>query len=106
MFHVLVNPVAHFAVGDGLFDHLQHLLMRDSGGFEPATIKTFSEIRLVVRMQSARVVQADFVHVTRQVRPAIHRFTRTAGINDFAHGQMIGGMSLGVNPAGEIREMT
>jgi hypothetical protein len=31
-------------------------------------------------------VQADFVKVTRQVAPAVHRFARAARVNDVAHG--------------------
>jgi hypothetical protein len=31
-------------------------------------------------------VQADFVNVTRQVTPAVHRFARAARVNDAAHG--------------------
>src|SRR5580692_6877068 len=34
-------------------------------------------------------MQPDFINVTRQVTPAIHRFARAARINDFAHAGII-----------------
>jgi hypothetical protein len=36
-------------------------------------------------MQFSGEMQADFVNVTRQIIPAVHRFARAARVNDFAH---------------------
>ena len=54
--------------GDTLIVHLRmtgHLFVRDASGFEPAAIEAFAEVRLVIGMQFAREMQADFVNVTR-----------------------------------------
>jgi hypothetical protein len=50
-------------------------------------------------MQFAREMQANLVHVPRQMRPAVHCFARTSGINDVTHARMIGSGFPGVNPA-------
>jgi pyruvate/2-oxoglutarate dehydrogenase complex dihydrolipoamide dehydrogenase (E3) component len=63
--------------------------MRDGGGFEPHAIKTFAEIFLIIGVQFAREVQADFVKVSRQVVPTVHCFARAARINDIAHAVII-----------------
>jgi hypothetical protein len=36
-------------------------------------------------MEFTSQVQADFINVSRQKTPAVHRFARAARINDFAH---------------------
>jgi len=63
--------------------------MRDTRIFQPQGIETFAQVFLVVGMQFARQVQADFVNITRQVAPAGHRFPGTAGINQIAHDRII-----------------
>jgi hypothetical protein len=37
-------------------------------------------------MQLSRQVETNFVNVTGQVGPAVHRFARASGVNDLAHG--------------------
>ena len=86
LFHVLPHPIANLAVGDGFFHHFDHLFVRDAGVFEPHAVKALAEIFLVIGVQFAGKVQADFVKVTRQVAPAVHRFARAARVNDVAHG--------------------
>jgi hypothetical protein len=39
-------------------------------------------------VEFAGEMQADFVNVTRQVMPAVHRFARAARVNDFTHVPM------------------
>ena len=48
-------------------------------------VEALAEILRVIGMEPAGEMQADFVNVTRQVAPAVHRFARAARINDFAH---------------------
>jgi pyruvate/2-oxoglutarate dehydrogenase complex dihydrolipoamide dehydrogenase (E3) component len=62
--------------------------MPDTDVFEPHGIETFAKIFLIIGVQFACEVQADFVNVTRQIRPAVHRFARAARINDIAHDSL------------------
>src|SRR3954471_7598166 len=80
--------------------------MREAGGLEPHGIKTLSEIGVIIRMQLAREMQPNLVHITRQVHPAIHDFARTARVNDFAHARIIELVPRPVNCQRRISELT
>ena len=41
------------------------------------------------RMEFPGKVQANLVDITREMRPAIHGFTRTPGINGFTHARIM-----------------
>jgi hypothetical protein len=85
LLNVFQHPIADFAVGDGVLDHVDELLRINTGGFEPAAIKAFAEVGLIIGVQLAGEMKADFVNETGQVHPAAHGFARTTGINDVAH---------------------
>jgi len=87
---VLPHPVADLAVGQGFFHDGDELFMRHAGGLEPEAVKGFAEVFLVIGMQLAGEVQADLVHIARQVMPAVHGFARAAGIDGVAHNIMRG----------------
>jgi len=63
--------------------------MGDPGGLEPHAVKPFAEIFLVVSMQFAGKVQADFVDVPGQIAPAVHDLAWTARIDNLAHDRYI-----------------
>ncbi len=94
----MADPITHFAVADGIGDHGNHLIVGYTGGQEPGTVEAFAKVVLVVGVQFARPLQANFVHVAWQMRPAVHRLAGTAGINDSAHaeddGQAGGAVSI------------
>ena len=89
-FDVLPHPITDLAIRDGLFHDLHKLFMRHAGGLEPESVKRFSQIFLIIHMQFAGEVQADFINVAGQVMPAVHGFARASGINKFTHAGIIG----------------
>jgi pyruvate/2-oxoglutarate dehydrogenase complex dihydrolipoamide dehydrogenase (E3) component len=88
-FYVLAHPVANLTVVYGLFHDVNHLFVGNAGTFEPHAVEAFAEILLIIGMQFARQVQADFVNITWQVHPAIHGFARAARVNSVAHATII-----------------
>ena len=84
--HVLADPVTDLAVGDGLADGFDEILMLHTGGFEPHAIKTLAEILGVIGMQFAGEMEPDLVQIAGQKMPAVHGFAGAAGIDEFTHG--------------------
>ena len=52
-FHILANPVADLAVGEGIFYDFDELFVRDAGGLEPEAVEGFAEIFLIVAVEFA-----------------------------------------------------
>lgn len=99
-FYMGADPIANLSVNERIFYYFNHLLVSHPGSLEPHRVKTFPEIRVVIRMQFAGQMQADFIHVTRQVHPAIHDFARTARVNNIAHRRIIQRLADAVNRSG------
>jgi hypothetical protein len=88
-FDVIAHPIADLAIGCGIFYDINHLFVGDARILKPERIETFSKIFGVIGMQFSCQVKADLINVTGQVRPAIHRFARTARVNNLTHAKII-----------------
>jgi len=89
-FDVLTDPIADFTVGGGVFHDFNHLVVREAGGLEPHAVETFAEIVRVIGVEFAGEVKTDFIYVTGQIHPAVHRLAGTAGAYSFFHEDMVG----------------
>ena len=90
LFDVLTDPIADFAVGDGVFHDFNHFVVGEAGGLEPHAIETFAEIFRVIGVELAGEVKTDFINVTGQIHPAVHRLAGAAGAYSFFHEDMVG----------------
>ena len=84
------EPITHLTIRNRLTDHFHEFLGIHPRSFEPQTVETFAEIRLVIRMKFTGQMQPEFVHKSRQVHPTAHRLTWATGINQFVHARRIG----------------
>ncbi len=87
LFDILPDPIGDLALGEGILDDGDEWLGGDAGGLEPLAVEALGEILLVIEVEFAGEVQADFIHKTREIDPAAHGFARAARINDFAHAK-------------------
>ena len=95
---VLTDPIADLAVGDGVFHNFNHFGVRQAGGLEPLAIETLAKIFRVIGVQLAGEVKTDFINVSGQIHPAVHRLAGAAGAYSFFHEDKVGregGMSTG-----------
>ena len=95
--HVLQHPVGHLTINDRSFHNLYELLVGQASGFQPPAVESLAQIVLIILVQLAGQMQADFIDVPRQVHPAAHGLARTARIKDVGHEEILQGDSGSVN---------
>ena len=83
LLHVEPDPVANLPIGHGVPHDLDEVLVLHTGRFQPPAVEALAEVGLVVGVEFAREMQPRLVDVTGKVGPAIHRFARTAGEDQF-----------------------
>ena len=58
-FDVSSDPIEYLAIDEGVFDHFNHLVVGNTGGFEPYGVEAFAKIRMIIRMQFSGEMQTD-----------------------------------------------
>jgi uncharacterized RDD family membrane protein YckC len=81
------DPIADFAVDDGIFDNAHEVLRMEAGGFEPEGVETLGEVGLIIGGEFTGAMEANLVDEAREVNPARHGFAGAPGIDDRAHGR-------------------
>ena len=72
-------------------------LGRDAGRLEPPAVEALGKILLVIGVQFASQMQADFIDEPGQINPARHHFARTARVNNFCHNRILPQTAAPVN---------
>jgi len=83
------EPIGNLAVGDRVLDNFDEGLGGNAGGLEPGAIKAVGEILLVIRVQFAGQMKADFINEAGEISPARHRFARAARVNQSFHKNIL-----------------
>jgi len=87
---IAADPVANLSVCDAPANDLDHVLVRDAGCSQPASIEASAQVLAIVLRQGVGQVKPDLVDVAWEMGPAAHGLARAAGEDGLTHARSRG----------------